>query len=203
MRRTIVLGASLLVVGYALLSAPAGSPDFHFRERRLVSWVSALLLLATAWLLLAVARERQRAERSWLFWEILGWGFVYLAFDEHFQYHERLGALGERHFGSTSWVNHLDDLVLMAYGLVAAALCLFHRVQLKELWPGWLPPLWAAICLLAMVCVDAFSPDIPPYRALEESLKLVAGAGFFLSAYESHRKATAMSVPASAGERPV
>jgi hypothetical protein len=76
-------------------------------------------------------------------------------------------------------------------------------VEIKELWPGWLPPLWAAICLLAMVGVDAFSPDIPPYRALEESLKLVAGAGFFLSAYESHRKATAMSVPASAGERPV
>lgn len=193
MMRTAVLMVCLAVIAFALLTAPEGKPDFHFRERMLVSWASALALLATGVLLLGAARARERAAGRWLFWEVAGWGFVYLAFDEHFQFHERAGALAERSLGPASLVNHLDDAVIMAYGLAAAILCWLHRDEVRRLLSRPLPLALASTCLVGTVSVDAFGPDTPPYRAIEESLKLLAGTGFLLWAYESRAQARELS----------
>jgi len=193
MTRALSLISCLAVIASAVFTAPEGKPDSHFREQTLVSWLSALVLLAAGALLLGTARAREHASGHWLFWEAAGWGFIYLGFDEHFQFHERVGVLLERSLGRVSLVNHLDHAVIMAYGMVAATWCLIHRDQIRLLWSGWLPAGLASTCLLGTIAADAFSPDTPRFRALEESLKLLAGAGFLLWAWESHQNARQIS----------
>lgn len=190
------------VIALALYLAPPGRLDFHFVERRLVSWANALVLLGIGALLHGVARASEAATRPWWFWELAGWGFYYLSFDEHFQFHERIGEVLEPHVSGPSWVNNLDDLVIVGYGVVGASLCFIFREELGRTRRA-LPFMGAGFVLLgAMSAIDALAPYAPHYRAAEDSLKLLAGAFFLLWALSVRRSVTSSSFSATLSAEP-
>lgn len=116
------------------------------------------------------------------FWLISGWGFAWLALDDFFEVHERLGRLLEGYGAAIPLLNHADDTVVFLYGVAA--------VGLIYLFYGHLRASRAPFTLLALgflwtgfyLTVDFFVPEGTVLAGLEEPANLAVNA-FFLSAY--------------------
>ena len=150
-----------------------GVPDKYFRERRAGTYYSALLLLASGVVAAAIAR-RTSDFSACRFWTVAGMGFAYLALDDMLSIHEELD---KALHGLTGWdrkhwlTDHLDDAIVVSYGLIAAVWGYWHR-------HAFLTLRWARLLLAVafagfacMVVVDAVGQT----PTLEEAIKLLSG----------------------------
>ncbi|WP_341212308.1 hypothetical protein [uncultured Limimaricola sp.] len=176
--------------------------DHQFRESGIVTYTSAALLALTAATSLRIGRlRREGAGWSWrdprIVWLAIGLGFVWLALDDLAQIHENLDRLLHRLAGieETPLTDRLDDLIILAYGLIGAGVMWACRSELRR-FPqmlGWLAT--GAALLVLQVAIDAllndaswvlfsgFSAARPDLahdlgEILEESVKLLAEAAF-------------------------
>lgn len=190
-------------VGAAL--AGGNRPNRYFVEGEFITWIDGVQLLVVA--ALAAATYRGRAgqldpagARFWL-WAALG--SLFLAFDETLQLHETLGhALKEADAPRPPLVNGFGDAILIAYGLVAVAVCwVYRREVLAD--GGALPFFIAGAALVALSqLVDTFGVHQGRERfwwsVTEESAKLIGfGAilGGMLLRWQSTRAAPQVTQP--------
>jgi hypothetical protein len=94
-------------------------------------------------------------------WFLMALGFTYLALDEALSFHERLDKFGHRVFAieETPLTDRADDVIILAFGIVGAAIMYFHRSEFRSL-VGFLPLLVSGFLLLIlMVVFDTLSND--------------------------------------------
>ncbi|MEA3305636.1 MAG: hypothetical protein U9R52_02360 [Candidatus Omnitrophota bacterium] len=117
-----------LVAVVLLISWTTGSFYYHFASMRLINIYSYFQLFATAFTAFLICRSLEK-ENS-LRWRqnpsarpffISAAGFLFLGFDDLFSLHENADKL--IHFllriKETSLTDHLDDIILLAYGIIA------------------------------------------------------------------------------------
>ena len=145
---------------------------WHFYEHRAGTFYSGALLLVSAALALAIGR-RLTGRRFGRFWLVATVGFVYLAADELTSIHEDLDWWVNKRLGRPAddrWTDHLDDTLVLLYGVVAVAWAFRHRDALLRL--RW------ATCLLSFAflgfIVTSVLDVLSLNAAVEESAKLFA-----------------------------
>ncbi|TGG91417.1 MAG: hypothetical protein ERJ67_08020 [Aphanocapsa feldmannii 277cV] len=224
-----VLGLNALAVALAIALIGLTGHN-HFEEKGFVTIFSAVQLLILAGLAWRTFRWRSIADgskgagggafwrRSSLLWLLAAVGFVFLAADELFQIHEGLDRLIHTvlDLRETAISDRLDDLIIGIYALVAVAVLVAYRAELR-LCRARLPLLvWGLVLLLVMVFLDVLTNryDILTFvfggrqalilgdglARVEESLKLFAEALFVLAFHGLclHARQLAVQRPARA-----
>jgi hypothetical protein len=145
----------------------------YFGEGRAGTYYSGLLLMASA-IVAAVLARKAGAHPVRRFWWVFAGALLYLSLDEVYGLHEELdvgihklmGWRDERH-----WLtDHLDDVVVAAYGVVALVWADRQFEQLVKLrWTGLMLAL-AFCCFVVMTVLDVAGI----VASLEDSLKLIA-----------------------------
>jgi len=209
-RMALFLFAALTVILY--VSWMSGPFFYHFTGIRTVTLYSFAQITATALAAFAVARHYGAGSGSILKnararpFFISGVGFSFLALDEILSLHENMDKLIHAIFRmkETPWTDHIDDLIVLAYGVVA-----FYFI--KEFFaefgkqPFMIPMIACGVgFFFFMVGADFMSNNEQTYglfflvdvdssdlihmrdvlRMLEDSAKLIAGT-FFLTAFLS------------------
>ena len=167
-----VIGVALTVIVAA--GVIDGRPAKHFGEGRSGTFLSASLLLVSGALCGAIAADpKARPMRG--FWTVAALGFALLTYDELGMGHEKLSrhlhqALG---WDREHWLtNRLDDVLVLLYGLVAAAWAFRYRNGLLALpWTALLIGL-AGVAFLCTVAADL----VRGWPATEESFKIISEA---------------------------
>lgn len=121
--------------------------------------LSIALLLATAATAFAIHAERRKdgAGFARLIWWLVGAGFVFLAFDEALEIHERLDAAIHVIFRmkETAATDRIDDFLILLYGVIGLAALAYFWAEVRRA-PGllqWLPVGFAL--LVVQVALDA------------------------------------------------
>ena len=221
--------ALFLIVGAVLalsvfLSAFQGTgPDGLLGEWTMATFLSAGMMIACACLLAAIYWRRRRAFghprratllRPSLIWPVMAVGFLFLAADEIFEFHERFDLLLHTAFSlrETPLTDRIDDGIVLMYGVVGLALLSRARSELALFRGAWPLLRLALLLLFAMVIVDLLTnrwfapagidPESTTIRALagwgvvaEESLKLFSGALFVIAFAVVARAATPTGPP--------
>lgn len=176
------LAVTSAVVAYTLGAAWRGGVKLHmaFSEASLATLYNAVLLLLTGVVALATCLMlyRARAPRKLrLLWLTFGLGFVYLAADERFMFHERFDHLVHNVLGITpnALTDHLDDLIVGVYGLVFLLLIVGFRRSLTR-YRAALP----LVCAAGAMGVASFVLDIASNS--EGLLSIVASDPAFVEA---------------------
>lgn len=187
MLAALAVAAAGLIAGWI-----ARDPLDHFEEGGPLTWYSAAQLLAAAILCRRIRRQRPAAAPGRGLWTMLGLGFVFLALDELFKIHERIDEAAHALLGlrQTELSDQIDDLIVLAYAMVGAALLWRWRAELKRHGALWRYLAAGLVLTLAMVAADiaSDSPDLlrriaaAPARfgaaltVIEETVKLLAEA---------------------------
>ena len=172
-------GVTLAVIGIALAiiigaGVIEGRPAKHFAEARAGTFLSTLLLLVCASLCAAIAVEAQDPSMR-RFWTVAALGFLFLTYDELAMAHENLSkhlhlALGWDRTRPLS--KRLDDVVVLLYGVAAAAWGFRYRRDLVRLrWATSLAAL-AGVAFVLTVAADL----VRGWQATEETFKIVSEA---------------------------
>jgi hypothetical protein len=156
---------------------------------------TALLLAAARYAWLAA----RRVPEGRACWRLAAAGLAWLALDEAFSLHERAGTLLARQGVPTPLgVNHLDDAIVVAYGLGALAFGARYALLLLCQPPAVLVPLLAAAAATATaIAIEARAPVSGWAPVLEESCELAAAA-LFVAAFRTRARlpaAAAAAVP--------
>jgi hypothetical protein len=171
-----VVGGTLGLAGVllALGAIQHGRAARHFSEGEVGTYASAALLIAAA--AVAMRTSRRLAGHPWAkSWLVAGAGFLFLAADELTLIHE----------GADKWIHarlgwpddhpvtdHLDDAIIVLYGVAAAVWAFRSRERLLRLrWATCLLSAAVAVFVIMLV-VDVSDAS----KAVEESLKLVTEA---------------------------
>jgi hypothetical protein len=148
------------------------TPSKYFRERRIGTYYSGLLLVASGGVAAALARRAGPAS-SRRFWTVAALGFVYLTLDEVLTIHEEVDRWTHATMGwdPKHWLtDHLDDAIVAVYGLVAITWTWWHREDLLRL--RWttilLATAFAGFVIMEMLDATGLS------ATAEDSLKLLA-----------------------------
>ena len=130
-RKRILLSIALILAAVAIVLAIAwktGPFFYHFAEIRLVTLYSFFQLLATAYISFLICKHL--GKESSLKWHkspfvrpffISAIGFLFLGLDEILSIHENLDKLIHHilMMKETPWTDHIDDIILLFYGLIA------------------------------------------------------------------------------------
>ena len=165
-----LLWINLAIIFFAILLGlyRRGNPTRHFNEGRFTTVVSCVQLLAVSLLSFRIFTLRPKAARTartgfvHAIWLLIAIGFVYLACDEAFQFHEKLGLI-IRHsldLPKDSLTKRFNDVLIGFYGVVGifmlwicrSEILLFRKEMLRLLQVGF------ATMLLA-VMFDVLSSD--------------------------------------------
>jgi hypothetical protein len=167
----LCLGAvvALMWVGHARY----GDSHSYFGERKVGTYLSFLNLVATGVVAGMVAHRLGGAPVA-RFWWVSAVGFVWLGCDDLFVLHERIDRGLHALLGwdpDHPLTDHLDDLIVAAYGLGALGLAFAYRAHLAVF--RWMLTILAAAFVLfaAMVVVDFLHLS----KTVEDALKVVAG----------------------------
>jgi len=186
---TLVLIALLLWLGVRHHDKAA----WHFFEHRAGTFYSGALLLVSAALALAITR-RLTGRRFGRFWLVATVGFVYLAADELTSIHEDIDWWVNKRLGRRAddrWTDHIDDSLVLLYGVVAVAWAFRHRDALLRL--RW------ATCLLSFAflgfIVTSVLDVLSLNAAVEESAKLFAEALIVSGLFAALRDPVLADVP--------
>ena len=153
-------------------------PHRFFAERKIGTHLSVANLLATA-VLSALSARRLGPVPFARFWRVAAVGFVWLACDDLFTFHEEIDRGVHALLGldpEHPVTDHLDDLIVASYGVAAMVLAYRYRADLSRL--TWMHLILAVGFALFTVMVLADLLDWS--KALEESLKVVAGTLIFV-----------------------
>ncbi|MEO1094662.1 MAG: hypothetical protein AAFX01_07150 [Cyanobacteria bacterium J06638_28] len=116
----------------------------YFDEDSILNWLSGLQLLAVAIIAGAIYSLRRQQQTSWrspqLLWLLVTIGFVFLAADELAWIHESIDLSIHRtwQLEETGLTDRIDDVIVGAYGAVAAMIAYGFRHEIKRyrhLWP--------------------------------------------------------------------
>ncbi len=121
----LVLNIILLAMGFA-----EGDVSEHFGEDRLGTNLSVILLV-----LLAITNFRiYRFRMAHLIWLLMGLGFLFLAYDDLFKFHEGLDKDIHRtlNMTETSLTDRLDDFIIGIYGLIGIAALFIFRAEISR-----------------------------------------------------------------------
>jgi hypothetical protein len=160
---------ALMWVGHAW----HGDSHRYFGERKAGTYLSFANLVATGVVSALVAR-RPTGRPGAPFWWTAAVGFVWLACDDLFVLHERIDRGVHALLGldpEDPLTDHLDDLIVASYGVLALALAYAYRAHLAAF--RWMLTILALAFLLfaTMVVVDFLHLS----KTLEDALKVVAG----------------------------
>jgi hypothetical protein len=174
-----------------------------FRETGMATTVSDIHLVLLAIVCFAIFRSRARTTGRWsghAVWLAGSLGFVYLALDEAFMFHERIDMAIHAMLGivETPLTDRLDDLVVGLYGVIGLAVILLNRREMLR-YRSTNAVLAVGFILLALsVLMDAFTNDALPAFAddwhlsrwthrrlmvVEEVAKLFAEAAVMVALY--------------------
>ncbi|MEL7213783.1 MAG: hypothetical protein AAGK92_14055 [Pseudomonadota bacterium] len=148
----LVLNAIMIFLGYL-----DDNIFKHYGEYMAGTYISVILLL-----LLGVTNFRiYRLRRSHLIWLLMAVGFVFLAYDDQFKFHEGLDRDIHRFFGMTQTplTDRLDDFIIGAYAILGAGALYLARAEImryKELF-GYLAIGFSVVAV--SVVLDAITND--------------------------------------------
>lgn len=181
---------ALMVVGLviyiliAILIAPDGHPEYHFDKESGIITVFSAILLAMASGFAGTCFLLKHNNTDWLrfFWLLTAFGFLFFAFDELLEFHERLGGLIERStVGHIQTFRNWNDVVVIGYGIVAIPILIYFLPEILRL------PKVAEMLAVAFSCygihtiIDSTQTRTNLSIILEESAKLFSSAFFALS----------------------
>jgi hypothetical protein len=178
-RPVVVTGVVLLAVTLALIAVLVwlgvlwhATPSKYFRERRVGTYYSGLLL-ATSSAVAATLARRTGLASSRRFWTVAAVGFVYLTLDEVLTIHEEVDRWAHAVMGwdPRHWLtDHLDDAIVAGYGVIAIGWTWWHRDDLLRL--RWttilLTTAFAGFAIMEILDATGVSATV------EDSLKLLA-----------------------------
>ncbi|WBU65011.1 hypothetical protein [Paracoccus aerodenitrificans] len=154
-RRT-VLGTICFILLAVLLGAAEGDITDHFGEGKIGTVVSGILLALiglTNFRIWQVRRSGQpfRLSAPENLWLLLSVAFFFLFLDESFQIHEAMDQTIHRITGitETAVTDRIDDLIILAYGLIGVAILFFYRHEVTRI-PGLVPFMVAAFALTVL-----------------------------------------------------
>lgn len=199
----ILVFALLAIVVSLLVGIPFGDVSLGFQESNVGTFASVAILLLTAYASLKIHALRNPQRDGRLLdpahiWAIIGAGFIFLGLDDALRLHEQMDRLIHQFGGveETAVSDRLDDLIILAYGLVGIVVLFAYRREIVRV-EGFVPLLAIGFVLMFLqVAVDVITNrdeylellDIARENArsvkrwmhvLEESLKLLAEAFFF------------------------
>lgn len=156
-------------------------------EQTVNSWLTSMLLLGCALLLLAISTAMR--ERAWGHWRMLGWLFIFLSVDEMISIHERVGDLVSDRIETSgyflwAWV--------IPYGILALVIAVSYVPFLWRLPPEtrWRVILAGAIYVGGALGVEMIEAqivtgsgsgtrEVAMLAVVEEGLELAGAALFF------------------------
>ncbi|WP_224825321.1 hypothetical protein [Cognatishimia sp. MH4019] len=121
----LILNAIMILLGYL-----DDNIFKHYDERRAGTYISVILLL-----LLGVTNFRIFLQRrSHLIWLLMAVGFVFLAYDDQFKFHEGFDRDIHRFFGMTQTplTDRLDDFIIGAYAIFGAGALYLARAEIMR-----------------------------------------------------------------------
>lgn len=157
---TIVL--EVLVIGSALLRAFLlnVNPKRYFDEQGYVSWFSFLQILFAAYLAWKVYKSREsnavinnsNQSKSYNFWAIITFGFLFLGLDEMLEIHENLDRLIHNIFQikETAITDRIDSVIVLVYALIGIGILYWAKSELKK-FKSTLPLFSIAFCLVFLM----------------------------------------------------
>jgi hypothetical protein len=167
-----LVGVGLAVAAMIVAGTMDDRPAKHFGEGEIGTFLSATLLLVAAALCAMIAADR-RAGRLRRFWVVAALGFLYLMYDEVGMVHENVSKLVHRALGwdrRHAVTRRLDDVLVLLYGVIAAAWALRYRTELLRLrWTTSTMAL-AGVAFLLTVAFDLARG----WAATEETFKILA-----------------------------
>ncbi len=176
-------------------------PGKGFGEKGPVTYISTFLLIATGCLLFGVFAQRRKSlnvpflHSPALVWAIMAVGFLYLAADEKFQFHENIDLEIHSVFGieETPLTDRIDDVVIAVYGLIGCVVMYVYRKEVGARRGAWPYLLAGAVFYVATVTIDLLTNDsslFPPALDAwisglgEEGFKVLAEGMFLAAAYD-------------------
>jgi hypothetical protein len=176
-----------------------GNPHYYFRERKVGTYLSFLNLLATG-VVSALIAGRLRPAPVARFWWASSIGFVWMACDDLFLLHERIDLAAHALLGldpGDPVTDHLDDLIVALYGVVAWAFGYRFRTQLMAF--RWMVTILTLAYALftTMVLVDFFHLS----NTIEDALKVVAGTFILVGVLAAWFETKNVKMTSSPGSR--
>ncbi|MGK2966631.1 MAG: hypothetical protein ACSLFM_13655 [Tepidiformaceae bacterium] len=137
---------------------------------QVVDWTGAVSM-ALAGVLGIAAWAASNGEPRRVFWLLAGTGFVLLAVDELRSVHERVGRwLDGQGVPKPPGVNHMDDVVLLSYGVAGLVLCAVYWREVAR--PGVAAPFLLGFAALAVsIGIDALAPVEGAWPKVEEVIE--------------------------------
>jgi len=133
----VLLLNSLAVVVALMIYSDTGINNFN--EGGFITQLSVFQLLMISWLSYKVfkARSVTRKGSFWrdssVVWWVISLGFLYLAADELYEFHERIDRQIHNVFNlqQTGFTDRIDDLLVGLYGLVGIGVLIIYRNEWK------------------------------------------------------------------------
>lgn len=136
---TILVTINVAVVGLSVLAGiREENIETYFDEGSIVTWLSAIQLLAGSIVSATLYRLRSKQLRGWrspgLIWLLIALGFVFLAADELVQIHENLDIWlhSVLNIQESPITDRIDDAIVGLYGILAAGLVYQYRREIKR-----------------------------------------------------------------------
>jgi len=187
-----------------------GNPSRYFGEGRFTMGISCAQLLTVGFFAFRTFQARRDSMSgrgifsSRLVWLIVAFGFVFLAYDEAFEFHEHFDQFIQKSLGlkDTPLLDRIDDALIALYGVIGLTvlwcfmreLLLFRRAMTTPLVAGF-------ICLFLSVAADTASNgdeflfwltgDMPTAQLMNVWLSVadggftILGEGFFIVGFYS------------------
>lgn len=142
-----------------------GNPKKYFGEGRIITWISAINLLAISWLSYRILQIRRPAQEQFfwrapfMLWAIISLGFLFLTADELFTIHEFTDKMIHQIFRikETGVTDRIDDIIVVFYGIVGIGILYTYREELRK-YRQALPFLkYGFILLFIMGALDTFT----------------------------------------------
>lgn len=162
LNRTLAL-LTLLIVSTLTIGAFLNPPciGWAFGECDLLTWFSFFLLITAGLICKKIgerslfAEEDNGSSQSTL-WRLLYLGFIFLAFDELLRIHERIDELFHKLLGieENALTDHLDDLIIVIYGLIGFFVLLLYWREALKLLQSWRLIFFAILCSVLTVLFD-------------------------------------------------
>jgi hypothetical protein len=188
---------SAMVVLAIYLGSSAYNPLLYFDEGRFITWFSAIKLLATGILSFMIFHQRCQGENRYcrepaaVIWLLVTAGFIFLAGDELFQWHEKADEMIHHLMAmeETRMSDRIDDLIVGLYLTLGAGLLFAFRQELLRyirVFPYLVPGFFVAFIMVALDMYtnlapgDWISPPVIRLSIAEEACKLYAESLFFM-----------------------
>lgn len=182
-----------IVVCVVTTIAGGRHPDLYFLEGQYVTWLSSMHLVAISALSLGVFAIRRSPSNPGLvgsrFWLLAALGSFYLALDEAFEFHEKLGLVLRNDLGiqRPPFMHGHGDIPLVGYAIVVVVVCwLFRREIVRDRGAVVFFAVGVAILVLSEIVDVLFFPSgrqqVKWQAVVEESSKLI-GFGVVLTGF--------------------